>query len=442
MARRHSITIDDFAEDAFVNAIHYNIKVDEAFRICAEAFLGGAPLNESASPSHQMTILSKAATFRAATPRRPALGKPLPKGVYEGQQELIARNDCQKVARRLILPKGLSTSSPSERRRSLQPSTESSEMFIRRLDAHREAPDAIIAPQSRSEDDISFIKRMVAVKANAGNAATSIILPKSSVESAAEFEARLALAQTLAGIVLPRGSEESSTQFARRLAAQGKISSTLLPRSANEPDALLTQRLKLQPKCDGFSIHPYDDSREDVASYAARLAAQAETPYTNLAPGAIRASKPDTEAAAPPDSPTSIDSPLKELAEEAPVEIPESTVDVVLDAPPRPSLRRRSASEDARAKAAAEAAAAQAVSENPVQETNAQAADGHDAASHQASNVERIAINKIGFMPLKKLLVERGVPAEQVGVANKMALKQVADAWADTLQIEWYEDWD
>lgn len=53
-------------------------------------------------------------------------------------------------------------------------------------------------------------------------------------------------------------------------------------------------------------------------------------------------------------------------------------------------------------------------------------------------DLEQININLIGFMPLKKLLMERGVPKEQVfSAANKFALQEVANKWADELKIEW-----
>ena len=38
----------------------------------------------------------------------------------------------------------------------------------------------------------------------------------------------------------------------------------------------------------------------------------------------------------------------------------------------------------------------------------------------------RVEIDKIGFMPLKKLLVEHGVPKEAVDVPNKHMLEEVA----------------
>ena len=55
--------------------------------------------------------------------------------------------------------------------------------------------------------------------------------------------------------------------------------------------------------------------------------------------------------------------------------------------------------------------------------------------------MEQIAINKIGFMPLKKLLMERGVPKEEVfACANKFALVEIAKKHADELKIEWVEE--
>jgi len=51
---------------------------------------------------------------------------------------------------------------------------------------------------------------------------------------------------------------------------------------------------------------------------------------------------------------------------------------------------------------------------------------------------QRLRLADQGFMGLKKLLVERGVPKEQVfGAANKYALIAVAKNWAETIKIEW-----
>jgi len=51
--------------------------------------------------------------------------------------------------------------------------------------------------------------------------------------------------------------------------------------------------------------------------------------------------------------------------------------------------------------------------------------------------MEQVEIGSVGFMPLKKLLQERGVPKEQVfACANKFALIEVAKKWGPELKIE------
>lgn len=55
--------------------------------------------------------------------------------------------------------------------------------------------------------------------------------------------------------------------------------------------------------------------------------------------------------------------------------------------------------------------------------------------------LEKICINSIGFMPLKKLLMERGVPKEDVfRCANKFALVEVAKKWGEQLKIQWVDE--
>jgi len=440
--RRKSMTVNDFTEEeqaAFQGMITYQFDSPDAFRIFAAALLAGAPLNDSYSPTHQLMVLCKSAAHRPATARRAASGKPLPKCVYEGDQEYVARQKCQKVARTLIIPKGLSAYSPTERRRSLVPSTESGDMFIRRLDAHREAPEALIAPQSKTEDDMLFIKRMVAVKASVDNP-NILICPKEAVESVAEFEARLKLAQKHAGLVLPRGAHESAGQFTKRLLAQERTLKVLLPPSADEPEATVVERHKVQLKCD-FSVHPFDASREDVPSYWRRLQAQASSPFTNIAPGDTAAitkligapakpevvAMPKEEVQAPLDSPTSVQASngaLDENSENSEAEASPAKPVTAQTTAPEPAVEptvERVMEVATPAKTAAEVEV--------------------EASGAPTAGVERIAINKVTFIGLKKLLQERGVPKEEVSVANKMALKMVADKWADVLKVEWYEDW-
>ena len=57
-------------------------------------------------------------------------------------------------------------------------------------------------------------------------------------------------------------------------------------------------------------------------------------------------------------------------------------------------------------------------------------------AAEVALQVERIDINETGFMALKKLLIERGVPEAEVKVPNKFMLKEVAAKYKETCLVE------
>ena len=55
--------------------------------------------------------------------------------------------------------------------------------------------------------------------------------------------------------------------------------------------------------------------------------------------------------------------------------------------------------------------------------------------------MEQISVKSIGFMPLKKLLMERGVPKETVfACANKFQLIEVGKKWGPELKIQFTED--
>ena len=55
-----------------------------------------------------------------------------------------------------------------------------------------------------------------------------------------------------------------------------------------------------------------------------------------------------------------------------------------------------------------------------------------------ALELERVDINATGFMVLKKMLIERGVPEAEVKVANKFMLKEVAERHQDTVKLEFF----
>lgn len=82
-----------------------------------------------------------------------------------------------------------------------------------------------------------------------------------------------------------------------------------------------------------------------------------------------------------------------------------------------------------------------------LEDMKVKAREAKEAAEREAAEQarqfghEKIDISSIGFMALKKLLMERGVPKEQVfGASNKFALQAVAQKWADQLKIEWVTD--
>ena len=338
------------------------------------------------------------------------------------------------------------------------------------MDAHRAAPDALIAPQGFNEDDTTFIKRMIAVKSNENP--DVVIFPKSTFESDKECATRLTAAAKLAASILPRGRHESSSQYAKRLAAQERTRVIILPRSEDEPEGSFQERMKLQPKFE-FSLHPFDAEREDKPGYARRLKAQLESAYANLAPGdetAIgkligAAPEPERVACTETEAEPTCESKCHPKDERARAGTPQSvrsSHEELEDDDESGQKGLGHAPEAQIAPVPTVKASSEAAEETsaPIPEVNSDAAsprlrlEAEEAAGsvegavqeapsevQQAVGVERIAINKIGFMPLKKLLVERGVPKEEVGVANKFALKAVADKWAEELKIEWFEDW-
>ena len=94
---------------------------------------------------------------------------------------------------------------------------------------------------------------------------------------------------------------------------------------------------------------------------------------------------------------------------------------------------RGAAKEDARV--------AERIAEMKLKQEEAHRLAEEEANKKHSFAMEQIAINKIGFMPLKKLLTERGVPNDQVfGCSNKFALMELAKKWGDELKIQWVEE--
>ena len=161
---------------------HYAFSWDfpESLDVMGTAVLGRG-LNHSLGPNQQVSMLAKHSEFRAATPRRPAKGKMLPASKFEGEQETASRKKAQNECQRLIIPKQ---------------KNETPEVFLRRLDACRQAPEAMVPPMGESEEITDFVKRMVVVKEN-NEVKNLVVLPKVPRESAPEA---LELAPELASL--------------------------------------------------------------------------------------------------------------------------------------------------------------------------------------------------------------------------------------------------
>ena len=125
--------LDDAEDDLF--AYNYCGEFPECIADMTKAMLGGRPVNSTLGPVQQIKMLARAAEYRAATPRKVGKGKPLPPTENEGEQEVESRKTAQKTCQRLIVPK---------------PKSEKPDAFIRRLDAHRNATEALIAPMEKT----------------------------------------------------------------------------------------------------------------------------------------------------------------------------------------------------------------------------------------------------------------------------------------------------
>jgi len=296
----------------------------------------------------------------------------------------------------------------------------------------------LIPPMLPPETNVDFIKRMAAVKANAEP--NVIVLPKSDQEGDAEFASRMDVAKNCPGIVFPRGKSETADQFKQRMAQQAKSKQSILPRAVDESDKGFKKRIETQFLC-AFSIHPFDPKRENEEQYVeVRLKAHRELPMNPIEPGEMDILKKFEF----------------EMKKEAAYDVDASALNKKLEEEKAAKEAAMAAEEEARARAesAAEreerqkvnaAAEAAALEEKPderdeqekkVKELMARRKaeaeekarlEEEDKARHKSFDEEAVNITTIGFMPLKRLLMERGVPKEAVfSCPNKVALRDVA----------------
>ena len=221
------------------------------------------PLSRMLSPLGVMDELNKLYYMSRPRPGKPQ-GKPLPAPPHEGEMETESRKKAQKECQRMILPKG---------------KKESPDLFLRRLDAHKIAPTALLVMQLPPEQDLDTVKRYIATKENESegilvppqwcrrrDAALPLarprplplhlvslrrhaqVLPKTAYETEAEYEARLALAKgSEVAVVIGKGENESADDFKLRLAAQAKAKAPLMPRAYGEPAASFKARPRPRP---------------------------------------------------------------------------------------------------------------------------------------------------------------------------------------------------
>jgi len=296
----------------------------------------------------------------------------------------------------------------------------------------------MVAPQTPDESEIIFAKRCVAVKANEHE--NSLILPKSAKETDAEFEERLAKAKEVQVMIFPRGKHETNAHWKLRLSNAAKTKLPIMPKSADEPERGFQDRCQMQRSCSRV-IHPFDPEREDQRGYTRRLEANKQRSGLGFEPGdnkAINAvlgepKKHEVEHHEDHhvDGKALMTAKLESL-ENLHHEEEESAA----------KIQQKLAAEEAAKKEAEEEQ--QRVEERIAQmkvEQEQERKRKEEEEANKGFDLERIAINKVGFMPLKKLLMERGVPKEQVfACANKFALMEVAKKWGPELKIEWFDD--
>ena len=134
--------------------------------------------------------------------------RPMPAGPVERPEETTRRKEAQKSVRMKILPR---------------PKAEILDVFLRRLDAHREAENAIILPLVPPEDNMMTVRRLMVVK-KLSEKSNVIVLPRTSRETDTEFAARLACCEkSPCGLVLSRGAHESGSDFKLRCLCAARV---------------------------------------------------------------------------------------------------------------------------------------------------------------------------------------------------------------------------
>ena len=366
----------------------------------------GRPLSKIFSILDLLDELNHGSYCRRPRPGKPG-GKPLAATQDEKEMEVDRRKEAQKACQRLIVPR--------------QPK-EDADVFLRRLDAHRNAPEQLFAPQMPGEEPMQACKRLIAGKKN--ETAGVLMFPKSSHETNKEYEERLAVAESSRASVLPKGAAENAQTFGDRLRAQPKCGVPIMPRSHDEKDDLFKLRLDVAKMCTDV-VHPYDEARENYDQCTNRLHAQKDSTGLALEPGHPRFNERE--------------GPVVHKEKKVVEEMTPALLALKLAEKEEAERLKKQHAEDAKRKAEEDAEkalieaesgerAAQREADKLRRELEAKAAA--ERAANPTFEQESVSLSALGFMTLKKKLVERGVPQADVNKAeNKFALKEIASKY-------------
>ena len=128
------------------------------------------PLSKMMSPLSIMEELNKIYYCARPRPGKPSV-KPLAAPPHEKEMETESRKKAQKETNRMILPKG---------------KKEGDDLFLRRLDAHKINPTALLVGKAETEADMECVLRFIATKENETEGI--LVMPKTAHEGEADFK--------------------------------------------------------------------------------------------------------------------------------------------------------------------------------------------------------------------------------------------------------------
>ena len=286
------------------------------------------PLSQKLSPLGVMEELNKLYYMARPRPGKPQ-AKPMPADLdghtHEGEMETTSRKKAQKAwhhdqsgpgfappngsmaaahcprcppacsgpasipcrvgtARSLPTVADATASDAQECQRAILPKgkKETPDLFLRRLDAHKINPMAMLVMGMPPESELDTVHRYIATKEN--EAEGLLVLPRTEHEGDAEFKDRMDLATTCPVLVLGKGENESADDFKLRLSSQAKARAPIMPRSYGEPEKSFKARMQLSLQMDG-SVPAFYAKAESEREYAARLRLQKDKPDELLGHG-------------------------------------------------------------------------------------------------------------------------------------------------------------